>query len=372
MLTPIVKYPGGKERELKYILPNLPNNINNYYEPFVGAGAVYFAISDIANENYINDKSKDLMLLYTAIKKQDVTFFQLLTEMNKIWIDIDKYALQAVPILWKMFNSVDEKIENSTYFNIPILIKGIVESFPHNRLPVKFLCNNLKRKFNYLLKQKQNNKKIELSNFTDIVLTAYKSTIYMQYRYLYNSNEPSHSVNGERAALYLFLRQYSYSSMFRFSKSGNFNVPYGGKSYNNITLESKLQYYRNYDLIKTLNDTIIDNEDFEIFLNTRLPKKDDFLFIDPPYDSDFSRYDNLSFDAKEQKRLASFLIKKTVANWMIVIKDTELIRNIYPIGLETANQGKIYINNFKKTYNVNFRNRNRKAATHLMITNYEV
>ena len=42
-LQPIVKWPGGKEKELKYILPNAPK-FENYYEPFVGGGAVFMAI----------------------------------------------------------------------------------------------------------------------------------------------------------------------------------------------------------------------------------------------------------------------------------------------------------------------------------------
>ena len=29
-MRPFIKWPGGKERELQYILPNLPQNINNY------------------------------------------------------------------------------------------------------------------------------------------------------------------------------------------------------------------------------------------------------------------------------------------------------------------------------------------------------
>ena len=49
-LSSLIKYPGGKEKELKYILPNLPIKINNYYEPFVGGGAVYFAVHA---ENYL-------------------------------------------------------------------------------------------------------------------------------------------------------------------------------------------------------------------------------------------------------------------------------------------------------------------------------
>ena len=372
MLTPLVKYPGGKEKELKYILPNLPSKINSYYEPFVGAGAVYFAISDLINKKYINDKSEDLIRLYYSIKNQDHSFFQLLTKMDEIWVNIEGYVLNAIPSLWEIFNSMDKEIKNDSIFDKHIIIQGMDKSFPYSDLPVRFLCANLKRKFNYLLKQKRNCVNIKNQDFNDIILTAYKSSIYMQYRYLYNISKKGQIAEGERAALYLFLRQYAYSSMFRFSKNGDFNVPYGGKSYNNIRLETKIKYYKKSELIRTLNDTIIGNTDFEIFLNIYPPQKNDFLFIDPPYDSDFSKYDNLSFDAKEQKKLSRFLIEKTIANWMIVIKDTQLIREIYPIGQKTANNGQIYINNFEKTYNVNFRNRNIKKTRHLMITNYEI
>lgn len=37
-LLPLIKYPGGKEKELNYIIPALPAKIDNYYEPFVGGG----------------------------------------------------------------------------------------------------------------------------------------------------------------------------------------------------------------------------------------------------------------------------------------------------------------------------------------------
>ena len=45
-LSPILKWAGGKEQELKYIHPAMPKKkFNNYYEPFVGGGAVYFSIN---------------------------------------------------------------------------------------------------------------------------------------------------------------------------------------------------------------------------------------------------------------------------------------------------------------------------------------
>ena len=66
-LYPILKWAGGKEKELKYIIPNLPTKFNNYFEPFVGGGAVYTALQ--ANKYYINDKSEELITLYQSIKK---------------------------------------------------------------------------------------------------------------------------------------------------------------------------------------------------------------------------------------------------------------------------------------------------------------
>ncbi|TMF44524.1 MAG: DNA adenine methylase, partial [Chloroflexi bacterium] len=42
-LTSFIKWAGGKEQELKHIIPLIPP-FQNYYEPFVGGGAVFFSI----------------------------------------------------------------------------------------------------------------------------------------------------------------------------------------------------------------------------------------------------------------------------------------------------------------------------------------
>ncbi len=68
-LSPILKWAGGKEQELKYIHPALPNQFNNYYEPFIGGGAAYFSIK--TNKLFINDKSHELIDLYNTIKSED-------------------------------------------------------------------------------------------------------------------------------------------------------------------------------------------------------------------------------------------------------------------------------------------------------------
>ena len=39
-----LRYPGGKSRALKQILPLIPVNMTEFREPFVGGGSVFFAI----------------------------------------------------------------------------------------------------------------------------------------------------------------------------------------------------------------------------------------------------------------------------------------------------------------------------------------
>lgn len=365
MLTPIIKYPGGKTRELPVILANLPKKIKRYYEPFVGAGAVYFAICQKISQKLINDKSSDLINLYLTIRKQDPDFYQLVNQIINNWQKADLVAHKAMPYLWQKLQTTDT-LQTVDAFNYPVVKGNLADNFTNSDKFNSFLLPCVKRKFNYFLKQKA--RKFTQTDFTAIITTAYKSTVYMYYRDLYNCQQTT--MQGQRAALYLFLRQYAYNSMFRFSKAGNFNVPYGGQSYNNISLQTKLDYYQNAELIKALTETTITNLDFSDFLKKYTPEKDDFLFIDPPYDSAFSQYDQLPFDKIAQTKLATILIKEIVANWMVVISDTPFIRKLYPIGMQTANGSKIKVQDFNKVYNTNFKNRNQRKTKLLLITNY--
>ena len=45
MALPIIKWTGGKRRLLKEIKKYIPEDYNDYYEPFFGGGALYITIS---------------------------------------------------------------------------------------------------------------------------------------------------------------------------------------------------------------------------------------------------------------------------------------------------------------------------------------
>lgn len=104
--------------------------------------------------------------------------------------------------------------------------------------------------------------------------------------------------------------------------------------------------------------------DFEkLFKKYNYFNKNDFLFLDPPYDSEFSQYNKeQDFDKDEQIRLRDNLLK-VHCKFMIVIKETEFINDIY-------SDKYFKIEKFDKKYMTNMRNRNNKDVQHLIITNY--
>src|SRR5260370_25897708 len=81
-LTSFLKWAGGKEQELKYILPSIPS-FDNYYEPFVGGGAVFFSIQSTVK--FINDKSPELFNLYLMIAQNNKDFFNALDILLELW-----------------------------------------------------------------------------------------------------------------------------------------------------------------------------------------------------------------------------------------------------------------------------------------------
>ena len=151
--------------------------------------------------------------------------------------------------------------------------------------------------------------------------------------------------------------------MFRFSKEGKFNVPYGGIGYNTKNFKLKIDNLSNLNLVNLLKNTKIERLDFEeLFNKYNYFNENDFIFLDPPYDSEFSQYNKeADFDKQEQIRLFNVLLK-TKAKIMVVIKETEFIYNLY--------KNNFNIEKFDKKYLTNMRNRNNKDVKHLIITNY--
>ena len=79
-----LRYPGGKSRALKQILPLVPVNISEFREPFVGGGSVFFAIRSLFQSRiksyWINDLNYDLYCFWKQVRDHGPSLVEALTE----------------------------------------------------------------------------------------------------------------------------------------------------------------------------------------------------------------------------------------------------------------------------------------------------
>lgn len=76
LVSPVLKWVGGKRQLLPSIKPMLPKRITSYCEPFVGGGAVLFNLQP--KKAIVNDINSDLILVYTVIRDNVEALIELL------------------------------------------------------------------------------------------------------------------------------------------------------------------------------------------------------------------------------------------------------------------------------------------------------
>ena len=352
---------------------SFPTTIEKYYEPFIGGGAVFFGY-DWSKETYLNDKSEDLMRLYTCIKNKNRLFIKTLQHINIIWKDIANFVLFNIDILKNYYKSnqynsrqeLKKFIMNTKLFDD---ISQLVHTL-EKKYMVKIFSDCVFDKFGRTRKIENARGKLQQnSDYCDNIESGFKRGLYTILRKIYNETKV---FNGFSSALFFFIREYCYSSMFRYNSRGDFNVPYGGISYNHKYLDEKISYITSKNMTTKLSSAVISCTDFYDFLKNYPPQMNDFVFLDPPYDTEFSCYAKNEFTHKDHERLAHYLKNECLGNWMLVIKKTDFIKALYPLHKETVNGGNIYFFDFSKKYQVSFKNRNSKDSTHCIITNYDV
>lgn len=91
-LKPMFKWSGGKRRELKHVLELMPGEFDNYCEPFVGGGAVWFNLEN--NSNLIGDFNTDVINFYKVVKNHGKKFID---DLNSFAIDYKKLINKIKP-----------------------------------------------------------------------------------------------------------------------------------------------------------------------------------------------------------------------------------------------------------------------------------
>lgn len=283
-MKPLVKYRGGKSKEIPHLIKHIPRYAGRYIETFFGGGALFFYLEP--KRAIINDINSKLISFYLGVKNDFESLKMELTEIEKI------YTIN-------------------------------------------------RRKFEEL-KSKTPDKRVEDEN----------EPLYYKMRNMFNElTEKKYS----DALLYFFINKTAYSGMIRYNAKGEFNVPYGRYANLNTSLVTKSHS-------KLLANAEIYNLDYsEIF---KMSTKDDFMFLDPPYDCVFSDYGNVEykdgFNEKNHIELAN-QYKQLKCKALMVIGRTPLTEKLY---------GDMIVDEYGKSYAVNIRNRFKSEASHILISNY--
>ena len=372
IVKPLIKYTGGKYDEYKFFKDEIPNIINNYYEPFFGGGGVFFQLHNegrINGVSYINDISKDLMDFYRNVINSK--FIENIQEISDVWDEIREIGEKIFDIYGQSFfevilgkKNIDTFINDGLYDVLMWLYKNTKYLSTFNTHGFSFPNYAFEE---ILSKTKRFKKKIINPKDIDIpyksLTTAVHQSFYFIIRSMYNqwlTEKQKEYTSEEKSAHWFFIREFCYGSMFRFSKNGRFNIPYGGFSYNKKCFSCKVEDVKDKKIQELFKNIKISNDDFSIALKRDF-KENDFIFLDPPYDSTFCDYDNNPFGMEEQIRLKNTL-DRIHCKWLMVIRETNFIVNLY------NNYKQI---KFNKTYSYQARGTyNGKNSIHLIIKNF--
>lgn len=211
---PFLKWAGGKRQIMSEIKKNMPDNFNRYYEPFVGGGAVFFALNP--KKITINDYNKELINVYRIFKNE--------SELKKLVKLLEKYEKNHDEEQFYKIRSLDRNMES--YLKI-----------------------------------------------SDV----------------------------KKAARTIYLNKSCFNGLYRVNSKNEFNVPFNKKD------KVKTFEYENFENIyKYFNDVDIEIMCGDFKEVTKNAKKGDFIYFDPPYDSNktsFTSYTEKGFSIDDQKRL---------------------------------------------------------------------
>lgn len=82
-MRPMIKYRGGKTRELPHIVCHIPRFTGRYIEPFLGGGAVYFHLQP--REAILNDVNAKLMGFYQGVRDDYDTLREELRRVETLY-----------------------------------------------------------------------------------------------------------------------------------------------------------------------------------------------------------------------------------------------------------------------------------------------
>ncbi len=228
---PLLKWPGGKRNLLDSLLPLVPSKFNRYFEPFLGGGALFFALQP--TKASLSDKNAELVDAYLQVRDRPEA---VIRELRKL------------------------RNSRNDYYRIRSLAPR---------------------------------------------------------------------TGAGRAARFIYLVTLAFNGIYRVNLRGEFNVPYGYKTYINPCDESRI-----YEASQVFKRADIRDLDFEH--GVAQAKRGDLVYLDPPYtvahgNNGFVKYNAKIFSWQDQIRLAGVANDLAEKGCAVIVSnaDHSSIRSLY-------------------------------------------
>jgi DNA adenine methylase len=82
-MKPLLKYRGGKSKEIPHLIKHIPKYNGRYIEPFFGGGALFFHLEP--KRAIINDINSKLISFYLGVKNDFDTLKEELSEIERVY-----------------------------------------------------------------------------------------------------------------------------------------------------------------------------------------------------------------------------------------------------------------------------------------------
>ena len=249
---------GGKTQLLPTIVPLIPREINNYYEPFVGGGSVLMAVLSLQQAGDINIKG-DIVC----------------SDFNSQLINVYK-CMQARP--QELYNIFTRYL--SQYDTCATCDASSNGETPNRHPTTKKEAMQSKESY-YYWTRKQYNDIVKKNDAKDCLAMA---------------------------GHLLFLNKTCFRGMYREGPNG-FNIPYG--HYKKTPQALSLAEF--HTISASIQPVQFTSGDFSTTLDAAVQSKDkqDFIYLDPPYApikaASFVNYTKLGFDENQHRTLFDYM-----------------------------------------------------------------
>lgn len=144
---PVVKWAGGKRQLIEKLIELMPKEYNNYFEPFIGGGALLFEL--LPDSAVINDVNQELLSIYRCLSNEE-DFELMLKDLdtheknhsdeyyyevreldrkeNFVDLPIWKRASRAIYLNKSCYNGL-YRVNSKGYFNVPSARKQKVYTY---------------------------------------------------------------------------------------------------------------------------------------------------------------------------------------------------------------------------------------------------